>query len=489
MEQHAPAPLHKLQALALRRGFPDGKNRFHPQVVLCQHSIGMRLQQAQLQARARRRICRNPAMYLIGVPPGFQAQGVGQAHRRAHLKAASSKAHLCCCGLEALRERLHEQLERFRTPIEQPHSEVLLPKRRGLHGTVRPEHLQRRPRWGFDRELHVVLQHRTPLLLLQEGHVHPPNARLGSGLGGKVELEAVLNRIRREHDGIGREHHPGCIAVRSPTEVGHPPRQHLAGVDPHQKPQRGCPGILYRGGDLHLSAGYDPRGGHATEEAQLLCLEDTDSAASSKYNAHCSTGRCRTGRHRRRRRLFGADLQFLRRQSNGIPASMLRVHLLALSVAAVTALQAQERLPAVVLRALDGRPVHTDTLSNAGKPIVLNFWATWCKPCLLELATLHRLYPQWRAETGVRVIAISIDDARTSSRVAPFVRARRWEFEVYLDENSELRRALNITDIPHTVVLDGQGRIAWQHQSYSPGDEEQLAEVLRRLVEGSSGGQ
>jgi cytochrome c biogenesis protein CcmG/thiol:disulfide interchange protein DsbE len=168
---------------------------------------------------------------------------------------------------------------------------------------------------------------------------------------------------------------------------------------------------------------------------------------------------------------------------------MLRVHLLALSVAAVTALHAQERLPAVVLRALDGRPVHTDTLSNAGKPIVLNFWATWCKPCLLELATLHRLYPQWRAETGVRIIAISIDDARTSSRVAPFVRARRWEFEVYLDENSELRRALNITDIPHTVVLDGQGRIAWQHQSYSPGDEEQLAEVLRRLVEGSSSGQ
>lgn len=141
------------------------------------------------------------------------------------------------------------------------------------------------------------------------------------------------------------------------------------------------------------------------------------------------------------------------------------------------------QLPAVSLRALDGSLVRADTLSNAGKPLVLSFWATWCKPCLLELNTLHRLYPQWREEIGVKIVAISIDDARTSAKVAPLVRARGWHFEVYLDENGELRRALNVSDIPHSFVLDGSGRIVWQHQAYVPGDEEELLSVLRRLTQ------
>ncbi|GBD06761.1 Thiol-disulfide oxidoreductase ResA [bacterium HR21] len=148
------------------------------------------------------------------------------------------------------------------------------------------------------------------------------------------------------------------------------------------------------------------------------------------------------------------------------------------------------QLPAVSLRALDGSIVRADTLSNNGKPIVLSFWATWCKPCLLELNTLHRLYPQWREETGVKILAISIDDARTSAKVAPLVRARGWRFEVYLDENGDLRRALNVSDIPHSFVLDGAGRIVWQHQAYAPGDEEELWQVLRRLrQEGTQPGQ
>ncbi len=154
------------------------------------------------------------------------------------------------------------------------------------------------------------------------------------------------------------------------------------------------------------------------------------------------------------------------------------------SLLATAALWGQ--LPAVSLRTLDGSIVRADTLSNAGKPIVLAFWATWCKPCLLELNTLHRLFPKWRTETGVRIIAVSIDDARTSAKVAPFVRARGWQFDVYLDENGDLRRALNVTDIPHSFLLDGSGRIVWQHQAYSPGDEEELYRALRRLLQENS---
>lgn len=143
-----------------------------------------------------------------------------------------------------------------------------------------------------------------------------------------------------------------------------------------------------------------------------------------------------------------------------------------------------QRLPVVTLKQLDGTPITTAALiANAQGPIVLDFWATWCKPCIQELSTLEELYPDWQKQTGVRIIAISIDDARNSKKVAPFVRGRRWSFDVYLDENADLKRALNVNEIPHTFVLNRHGQIVYQHKSYAPGDEELLLEAIKKAAE------
>lgn len=144
--------------------------------------------------------------------------------------------------------------------------------------------------------------------------------------------------------------------------------------------------------------------------------------------------------------------------------------------------QAQEKMPTIQIKDMQGNVVDASTLSNDGKPIIISFWATWCKPCIRELTAIHDMYPDWQEETGVKVIAISIDDSRQSAKVRPFVTSQGWEYEIYLDENSDLRRALNVNNIPHTFLLDGEGNIVWQHNGYIPGDEDHLYELVERLA-------
>lgn len=145
-------------------------------------------------------------------------------------------------------------------------------------------------------------------------------------------------------------------------------------------------------------------------------------------------------------------------------------------------LGAAAQLPALTLRDLAGRPVRTDTLSNAGRPMILSFFATWCKPCNRELSAIADVYDEWRRETGVRLVAVSIDDGQNAERVRPFVDGKGWEYDVLLDPNSELRRALGVTLIPHVFVLDGKGKIVFSRPGYVEGGEEHLIEKVRELV-------
>ena len=144
---------------------------------------------------------------------------------------------------------------------------------------------------------------------------------------------------------------------------------------------------------------------------------------------------------------------------------------------------AQSKLPEVTVIDLNGNKVSTSSFQNDGKPIIIDFWATWCKPCVRELSNIAELYEDWQDETGVKVIAISIDDTRTAGNVAPFVNGRGWEYEVYIDENFDLKRAMNVNNVPHTFLLNGKGEIVWQHNSYVIGDEYELYEKVKELVE------
>lgn len=156
--------------------------------------------------------------------------------------------------------------------------------------------------------------------------------------------------------------------------------------------------------------------------------------------------------------------------------------LLVLFVFGMFCLAAEAQLPSVTLKDISGQTVRMDTISNGGKPIIIDFFATWCKPCNRELSAISEVYEDWQVETGVKLIAISIDQAQNIHKVKPLVDQLEWPYEVLLDPNSDFRRALGGQLIPYTLVLDGNGKIIYKHQGYTDGEEMELIEEVRKLV-------
>ena len=143
-------------------------------------------------------------------------------------------------------------------------------------------------------------------------------------------------------------------------------------------------------------------------------------------------------------------------------------------------------LPNVDLKDLAGSTISSSTFENGGKPIIIDFWATWCKPCIEELNAIHEVYPDWQKETGVKLIAISLDDARTMNRVAPFVNGKSWSYENYIDPNGDFKRAMNVNMPPHTFVVNGKGEIVWQHVGFAQGNEDELYEEVKKVLAAQS---
>ncbi len=146
------------------------------------------------------------------------------------------------------------------------------------------------------------------------------------------------------------------------------------------------------------------------------------------------------------------------------------------------AMAGHAQLPSVQLKDMTGKPVDSSTLSNDGKPFIISFWATWCKPCIRELNAIHEQYEDWVEETGVKVYAISIDKAQDASKVKPMADARSWDFELLLDQSGDFARAMGCQNPPHVVVVDGNGKIVESHSGYTDGSEDHLIEIVRGLT-------
>lgn len=159
---------------------------------------------------------------------------------------------------------------------------------------------------------------------------------------------------------------------------------------------------------------------------------------------------------------------------------MKKLIILILVTATGFLLQAQT-IPSVMLTDLSGNQVDISKMVGNGKITVIDFWATWCVPCKKELTNIAPLYEDWMKDYNMQLIAISIDDSRNSSKVKPYVDGSAWEYTVLLDENSDLKRALNFQNVPYVIVVDQNGNIIDTHSGYVDGDEFLLEDTLKKL--------
>jgi peroxiredoxin len=116
-----------------------------------------------------------------------------------------------------------------------------------------------------------------------------------------------------------------------------------------------------------------------------------------------------------------------------------------------------------------------------GKPVVISFWATWCKPCLKELKFLQKL--QKKQKNKFEILAISTDNPDTYARVRSMAKKKRWPFVVLTDQNGQVTKTLNPRLAnPFTILVDKKGKRAGQHEGFTSGDEKQYEESIAKLI-------
>ncbi len=144
-------------------------------------------------------------------------------------------------------------------------------------------------------------------------------------------------------------------------------------------------------------------------------------------------------------------------------------------------------VPEIRARDIDGKDLSLHDLLARG-PVLLNFWALWCRPCLKELPELDRLQKKY-ADRGFTVIAVNTDTPVDVGKVKPFARSRRFSLRVITDLDGDLRRRFQINAFPTAILLAPDGTTVWSNQGYRPGDEKALEEeLLKRLAVRDGGG-
>ena len=138
----------------------------------------------------------------------------------------------------------------------------------------------------------------------------------------------------------------------------------------------------------------------------------------------------------------------------------------------------QNEMPNIELTTLDGSKITINEAISNDNIYIVSLWATWCVPCIKELDAISEVYDDWQDETNVQLIAVSVDDSRTVKRVKPLINGKSWDYNILLDTNNDLKRALGAATVPLTLLVKNH-KILYKHSGYNPGSELELYEKIQ----------
>jgi thiol-disulfide isomerase/thioredoxin len=163
--------------------------------------------------------------------------------------------------------------------------------------------------------------------------------------------------------------------------------------------------------------------------------------------------------------------------------TMKKIVGLALSIFASATLFAQSELPNTQIKDVNtGKKIAFNQTFEKGKVTVVSFWATWCVPCKKEINNVRRKMSDWKKEADFNYMTVSIDESRAEGLVRSYAKSQGWDFPYYQDANSDLKRSLNFQNVPFTVIVDKEGKVAWMHTGYEEGGENQVFDKVKELV-------
>ncbi len=138
-------------------------------------------------------------------------------------------------------------------------------------------------------------------------------------------------------------------------------------------------------------------------------------------------------------------------------------------------IQKKEPSPEFTLKLFDGGNFRSADFK--GKPLVINFWASWCIPCKVEAPMLEKSYQYYRKK-GVGFVAVAVQDTEVKAR--EFVRENGITLPTGLDESDELMKAFGVFGLPTTYIIDGEGMIRNTH--IGAVTEELLSDGIENLL-------
>ncbi|MFH1277507.1 MAG: TlpA disulfide reductase family protein [Candidatus Eisenbacteria bacterium] len=140
--------------------------------------------------------------------------------------------------------------------------------------------------------------------------------------------------------------------------------------------------------------------------------------------------------------------------------------------------------PDFTLKNMEGKTVNLYDVLKEG-PVLIDFWALWCKPCLHALPGTDEISKEY-ADKGVTVLTVNTDSPRSTAKVRSYVKSKKFSFEVLLDPNSDMMRLYRFRSIPQLFLVDMDHTIAFSKLGYSPGHEKIVIEEIDKILAGPS---